>query len=103
VTSVERTTFNDSSACVDVKLTVPVTETVSPRFAERVEALSVKVEVAALKYACDVPAEVTPNPNAATKASATRLNDIDLLVICFLSIVVLETFSNTAGEENFAL
>jgi len=42
---------------------------------------------------------MTPNPNAATNTSAMRLNEIDLLVIYFLSKVVLETFSNTAGKE----
>jgi hypothetical protein len=37
----------------------------------------------------------TPNPNAATTASAIRLKFV-LLDICFLSIVVTETFSVAA-------
>jgi hypothetical protein len=40
-------------------------------------------------------------PSATTTPSAIRLK-VDLLVISFLSEVVTETFSITAGEENFA-
>jgi len=78
-------TATDSLATVDVKFTVAVIETVSPGFAEAELALNVVVVVAELKTAEAGPVERTPNPNAATKASATRLNDTDLLVICFLS------------------
>jgi hypothetical protein len=86
-----------------VKFTVAVTVTVSPGAAVAVLALNDRVVEGVLRIAFDGPDDRTPNPNAATKASATRLNDIDLLVICFLSIVVLETFSNTAGKETLAL
>jgi hypothetical protein len=82
-----------------VKFTVAVTVTVSPGAAVAELALNDRVVEGVLRIAFDGPDARTPNPNAATKASATRLNDIDLLVICFLSIVVLETFSNTAGKD----
>jgi hypothetical protein len=90
---------SDSSFKVDVKFTVAVTETVSPGAAEAELALSVVVVVAVLNTATDDPDDKTPNPNEATKASAMRLNDVDLLVICFLSKVVLETFPSTAGKD----
>jgi hypothetical protein len=41
-----------------------------------------------------------PIPKEATSASARRLNFV-LVDIVFLSIVVTETFSITAGEEKF--
>jgi hypothetical protein len=82
-----------------VKFTVAVTEAVSPWATVAELALNESVEVAALKIALEGPVDRTPNPNAATNASAMRLNDVDLLVICFLSKVVLETFPNTAGKE----
>jgi len=41
------------------------------------------------------PEAITPNPNAATTASAMRLKVV-LLDICFLSIVVTKTFSVAA-------
>ena len=75
----------DSEASVDVKFTVAVTVTVSPGAAVGELALNDIVVEALLRIAFDGPDARTPNPNAATKASATRLNDIDLLVICFLS------------------
>jgi len=78
-------TFTDSSIAVDVKLIVAVTVPVSPGLTARVLALNEIVEDAALRTAVDDPAERTPNPNAATTASAMRLKLIDLLVICFLS------------------
>jgi hypothetical protein len=95
-------TFTDSSIASDVKFTVAVMVPVSPGVTASVLALNEIVEVAALRTADDVPVERTPNPNAATTTSAIRLKLIDLLVICFLSIVVLETFSSTAGEANLA-
>jgi hypothetical protein len=78
-------TFTDSSIPVDVKLIVAVTVPVSPGVTARVLALNEIVEDVALRTAVDDPAERTPNPNAATTASAMRLKLIDLLVICFLS------------------
>jgi len=93
------TMFTDSWIAVDVKLIVAVTEPVSPGTTVKVLALNDNVEVSALNTADDGPDERTPKPNAATNASAMRLNDVDLLVICFLSIVVLETFSSTAGKN----
>jgi hypothetical protein len=68
-----------------VKFTVKVTEAVSPTVTDTAVALELNVVVAALNTAADGPVERTPKPNAATKASAKRLNDVDLLVICFLS------------------
>jgi len=78
-------TESDSAANVETKLTVTVTDAVSPGLTVADEALSVKVEVSTLWYALAEPFDITPNPNAATNASAMRLNDVDLLVICFLS------------------
>jgi hypothetical protein len=85
---------------VEVKFTVPVTVTVSPGAAVPELALNAMVEVAWLKTAEEGPDDRTPNPNAATNASAMRLNDVDLLVICFLSKVVNETFPFTAGKDS---
>jgi len=42
-----------------------------------------------------------PRLKVTTTANAMRLKLV-FIDICFLSEVVLETFSNTAGEENFA-
>jgi hypothetical protein len=83
-----------------VKFTVAVTVTVSPGAAVPVLALNDRVVEAELRIALDGPDDRTPNPNAATNASAMRLNDVDLLVICFLSLVVKKTFFFTAGKEN---
>jgi len=81
------TTFTDSNLAVEVKLTVKVTETVSPGAAVAEVALKANVgeSVAELSKATEGPVERTPNPNAATTASAMRLKVVDLLVICFLS------------------
>jgi hypothetical protein len=43
----------------------------------------------------------TPIPKEATRASARRLNLV-FVDIDFLSLVVNETFSFTAGKENFS-
>jgi len=93
-------TFTDSWTAVDVKLIVKVTDADSPTVTETALALIDNVEVVALRTAADGPVEITPNPNAATNASAMRLNDVDLLVICFLSKVVNETFPFTAGKDS---
>jgi len=61
-------------------------------------ALNAKVVDVELKIAWDEPADSTPKPNAATNASAMRLNVVDLLVIYFLSEVVSETVSETADR-----
>jgi hypothetical protein len=96
------TTFIDSNIAVDVKFTVTVTETVSPGAAEAVDALNVKpgLLVDVFKTAVACPEPKTPKLNEATKASATRLKVVDLLVISFLSKVVSETFPNTADKDN---
>jgi hypothetical protein len=75
---------------------VPVA--VSPTVAVAVAALNVN-EVDNLA-ACEVGADKSPNPSAATRPSEIRLKNV-FVDIYFLSIVVIETFSITAGEEKF--
>jgi len=83
-----------SAPPTEVKLKSIVTEAVSVVFTEVLTAVAVIVEPTWMT-ALEGPDARTPNPRAATTASATRLKVV-LLDICFLSIVVTETFSVAA-------
>jgi hypothetical protein len=71
---------------------------VSPRATAAEAVLMDNVEVPAVIAAFAEPTDKTPMPNVATTTSAIRLKYV-FVDICFLSLVVSETFSNTAGKE----
>jgi len=76
-----------------VKVTVITAVAVSPAVTEAVAA---EIAIVGPEITADEGPEArTPNPRAATTASAMRLKVV-LLDICFLSIVVTETFSVAA-------
>jgi hypothetical protein len=75
---------------------VTVTEAVSPAAIVEVVAETDNVSDDANVAADDGPELSNPRPSVATTASAMRLKVI--FDIFFLSLVVVETFSNTAGE-----
>jgi hypothetical protein len=88
----DTTTTLDSFDVVLMKVLVTVTVRVSPTATVPVEALTVSVSSIA---ALEGPEARTPNPKAATTASAIRLKVV-LLDIIFLSIVALKTISKAA-------
>jgi hypothetical protein len=75
------------------QLAVTLTVAVSPTLMEASDAAIVNVVAATV--AVDGPEAITPRPNAATTASAIRLKFV-FVDICFLSIVVMKTFSMAA-------
>jgi hypothetical protein len=79
-----------------LKRTVAVTVAVSPTSAVAVDEL--KVMDLVNKVALELGADMSPNPSAATNPSAVRLKNV-FVDIYFLSLVVHETFSHTAGRE----
>lgn len=83
----------DQFAVMSTVAVSPVLMLASPEAVEPVPAAIVNVAFAIV--ALLGPDARTPNPRAATTASAIRLKVV-LLDICFLSIVVTETFSVAA-------
>jgi hypothetical protein len=77
-----------------VKVAVKTAVAVSPALIDAVPEAMLKV-APAWTAAFEGPDARTPNPSAATIASAIRLKVV-LLDICFLSIVVTKTFSVAA-------
>jgi hypothetical protein len=77
-----------------VKATDTTAVAVSPAVIDAVEAARLIVAPACTS-ALDGPEAITPRPNAATTASAIRLKFV-FVDICFLSIVVMKTFSMAA-------
>jgi hypothetical protein len=77
---------------------VAVTVAVSPITDVAVAELSV-IDFAR-RAALELGADINPKPSTATNPSEIRLKNV-FVDIYFLSIVVTETFSITAGEEKF--
>jgi len=94
-----RTEIESSGVIAAVKVFVSDVVAVSP--APTVADVVFKVMVSAIAAAVDGPDDRTPMPSATTTASAMRLKPV-LLDICFLSEVVYETFSQTAGREKLS-
>jgi hypothetical protein len=90
----------ESPVAAPIAVCVIVTEAVSPAEIEAVVADTVKVSELVAIVADVGPVASKPRPNAVTTTSERRLKVN--FVIYFLSKVVIETFSSTAGEENFA-
>jgi len=82
-----------------VNLTVAVTVAVSPITAVAVEELKV-IELDRIA-ACELGVVTIPRPKARTIPSEIRLKNV-FVDIHFLSLVVYETFSHTAGRENIS-
>jgi len=75
---------------------VAVTVAVSPTEADAVAELNV-IELVSTA-ACELGPDRSPKLNAKTKPSETRLKNV-FVDIYFLSLVVYETFSYTAGKK----
>jgi hypothetical protein len=99
VTFTANTTVSSAAVATEV-LTVTGIVTVSPGLAEGMlptttDEMVLPVPAAAFAGAV---AESSPNPKAETATSAMRLRVV-FVDICFLSLVVEEAFSSTAGKE----
>jgi len=92
-------TPKESAARLATKVWVIETVAVSPAATVAVVADAVRVSEDATT-ALVGPEAKSPSPNAVTTTSASRLKVN--FVMYFLSIVVFETFSNTAGKEELS-